>query len=566
MAGLTSGGSIDNVHNVDYFRNTYAFYAQDDWKITPDIVLNLGLRYELFGTVSDRNNDIGNFLISDPQNPTILVPKGQNQQLTPFIAQYVKISPTGSRGLINSDLNNLAPRIGMAWQFTPRTVLRAGYGIFYGGQENGPYSNPSPGFNPPFFVNESFIAPCSAPTANANAGDCRVGQIPQLANGFPADSLVNPNTPIFFSVDPHIRTPYMQQWHLGIERELPGNSVFAINYAGSKGTKLYTFFNGNQAEPDANPADATAPRRPVSGTIIGSPLPCSLANSQYCTPVFDTGIDWFRSTGNSAYHSLQLRYEKRFSKGLQFEASYTYAHSLDIASNANLGPTQNNSDFRDFRIPEEEYGNSDFDQRHRFVVNSIYELPFGHGKHFLGGASGVTNQIVGGWQIANIISLSTGNWYTVLDANGNFANADGGAGGVSQRPNQVGDPTRAGTVPGNPGCAAPTKLHTPTAWFNTCAFVDPPLGSFGNVGRNTIEAPGIEEWDFSVFKFFKTSERTDLEFRAEFFNLPNHTNFLFANTGPQNPNNSTVLGTAQFGALTAAREPRQIQFALKFSF
>jgi len=566
MAGLTSGGSINNLHNVDYFRNTFAFYAQDDWKVAPTLILNLGLRYELFGTVSDRFNDVGNFDLSDPTDPTIFVPKGQTAQLTPFIAQYVKISATGSRGLINSDLNNFAPRIGFAWQFTPRTVLRTGYGIFYGGQENGPYSNPSPGFNPPFFTNESFIAPCSAPTANATAGDCRVTQIPALTGGFPANSLVNPNTPIFFSVDKNLRTPYMQQWHLSVERQLPGDSVFTLTYAGSKGTKLYTLFNGNQAAPDPNPNDATAPRRPVSATIVGSPAPCSLANSQFCSPVFDTGIDWFRSTGSSNYNSLQASFEKRFAKGLQFQASYTYAHSLDIASNANLGPTQNNSDFRYFRDPQAEYGNSDFDVRQRLVFNSIYELPFGHGKHFLGGASGVANQVIGGWQIANIVSISTGNWYTVLDADGNFANADGGAGGVSQRPDQVGDPNRAGPVPGNPTCVAPDKIHIPTAWFNTCAFADPGLGSFGDVGRNTIQSPGYKTWDFSVFKFFHTSEKTEIEFRAEFFNLLNHTNFLFAESGPQNGNNATILGTQQFGDLTAARPPRQIQFALKFSF
>lgn len=576
MAGLTDGGSINNLHNVDYFRNTYAFYAQDDWKVTPSIVLNLGLRYELFGTVSDRFNDIGNFDLSNPTNPTIIVPKGQTAQLTPFIAQYVKISATGTRGLINSDLNNFAPRIGIAWQMMPKTVLRAGYGIFYGGQENGPYSNPSPGFNPPFFVNQSFVAPCGAPAANPLFQDCRVASIPALAGGFPANSLVDPNTPIFFSVDKSLRTPYMQQWHLGIQQELLGNSVFALTYAGSKGTKLYTFFNGNQAEPTADPSAATAPRRPVFATVIGAATPCSLADSSNCAPVFDTGIDWFRSTGSSNYHSLQARFEKRFSKGLQFEASYTYAHSLDIASNANLGPTQNNSDFRDFRIPQQEYGNSDFDVRHRFVINSIYELPFGHGKRFLGNAGGVANQIVGGWQIANIISISSGNWYTVLDSNGNFANADGGAGGVSQRPDQVSNPNKAGPVLANPnpqcqvlvsqGGLAPDKIRTPTAWFNTCAFTDPALGSFGNVGRNTIESPGYRTWDFSLFKFFQTSERTNLEFRAEFFNLLNHTNFLFANSGPQNGNNATILGTSQFGSLTAARPPRQIQFALKFSF
>jgi hypothetical protein len=560
MAGLTSGGSINNLHNVDYFRNTFAFYAQDDWKVTPNLVLNLGLRYELFGTVSERFNDTGNFDLSNPTDPTIIVPKGKNAQLTPIISQEVKISATGSRGLINSDLNNFAPRIGLAWQFTPKTVMRLGYGIFYGGQENGPYSNPSPGFNPPFFVNQSLIAPCGAPSANPATQDCSVTGMSNLFNGFPANSLVDPNTPIFFSVDKNLRTPYMQQWHLGFERELPGNSVFALTYAGSKGTKLYTFFNGNQATPTTDSTAPTAPRRPVKSAG------CTLATPDLCSPVFDTGIDWFRSTGSSIYHSLQARYEKRFSKGLQFEASYTWAHSIDIASNANLGPTQNNSDFRDFRNPGAERGNSDFDVRHRFVFNSIYELPFGHGKKLFGEAGGFTNQVVGGWQLANILSLSTGNWYTVLDSNGDFANADGGAGGVSQRPDVVGDPTKAGPVAGNPGCVAPSRIRTSTAWFNTCAFVDPAQGSFGNVGRNTIESPGYKTWDLSIFKNFRTTEKTNLEFRAEFFNVLNHTNFLFANSGPQSGNNATVLGAPQFGALTAARAPRQIQFALKFSY
>jgi hypothetical protein len=566
LVGLTDGGSINNLHNVDYFRNTYAFYGQDDWKVTPSIILNLGLRYELFGTVSDRLNDMGTFDLSNPTDPTIIVPKGQTAQLTPFIAKYVKISATGSRGLINSDLNNFAPRIGMAWQLEPRTVLRVGYGFFYGGQENGPYSNPSPGFNPPFFTNESFVAPCSAAAANPGQQDCRVPQIQALADGFPASALVDPNTPIFFSVDKNLRTPYMQQWHFQVERELPGNSVFSITYAGSKGTKLYTFFNGNQAEPSADPNAPTAPRRPVNN--------CDALGN--CVPVFDTGIDWFRSTGSSSYHSLQAHYEKHFSHGLELQGSYTWAHSIDIASNANLGPTQNNSDFRDFRHPEEERGNSDFDVRHRLVISGIYELPFGHGKPLMGNAGGFLDQVVGGWQVANIISVSSGNWFTVLDGNGNFANSDGGAGGVSQRPDQVGDPTKAGPVLANPdpacqmtvsqGGIAPDKIHTPTAWFNTCAFTDPALGSFGNVGRNTIQAPGYATWDMSVFKRFHPSEKTEIEFRAEFFNFLNHTNFLFSQTGPQNPNNSTVLGTSQFGNLTAARDPRQIQFALKVSF
>ena len=574
LVGLSDGGGINNLHNVDYFRQTYSFYGQDDWKITPKLTLNLGVRYELFLPVTERHNQIANFDLSQPSTPTLIVPKGQTQQLTPIISQIVTVSATGSKSLINNDLNNFAPRLGFAYQLLPSTVLRGGYGFFYGGQENGPYSNPSPGFNPPFFVTQSFSGRCSAPSANPNLysasddlnNDCAVdglsnqpGQIPGTASlsvGFPATALTDPNTPTFFSVDQNLRTPYMQQWHLGLQHQLPGNSVLELTYAGSKGTKLFTFFNGNQAAPSNDPTAATAPRRPVSA--------------------IDAGIDWFRSTGKSSYNSFQAHYEKRFSRGLQFQASYTWAHSLDISSNANLGPTQNNSDFRDFRHPEAEWGNSDFDIRHRFVLSSIYELPFGKGKHFLGGASGIANQIVGGWQMANIFSFTTGNWYTALDGNNDFANSDGGAGGASQRPDRIGDPTKAGPVLANPdpnchttvsqGGSAPDHVGTPDSFFNTCAFTDPPLGSFGNVGRNTIQGPGSKIWDFSLFKTFSIEEKAHLEFRAEFFNILNHTNFLFAKSGPQNGNGSTILGASQFGFLTAARDPRQIQLALKLSF
>jgi hypothetical protein len=551
MAGLTEGGGINNLHNVDYFRQTYAFYAQDDWKVSPRLALNVGLRYELFLPVTERHDQMATFDLTNPGNPTLILPKGQNAQLTPTIAQAVQVSATGSKSLVNTDLNNFAPRFGFAFQINPKAVLRAGYGIFFGGQENGPYSNPSPGFNPPFFKNEAFITPCSAPSANPSALDCTVQNIPFLASGFPASALTDPNTPIFFSVDQKLRTPYMQQWHASVQQELPGNSVLELTYAGSKGTKLYTFFNGNQAAPSANPADATAPRRPVFASLPEAG-PCTLATPGNCNPVFDTGIDWFRSSGKSSYHSLQAHYEKRVTRGLQFQASYTWAHSIDTASNANLGPTQNNSDFRDFRHPEAEKGNSDFDVRQRFVANLLYELPMGHGKSLFGDAQGAWNQIVGGWQVASIVTLSTGNWYTVLDGNGNFANADGGAGGVSQRPDQVGDPHATPCIPGT--------------FFNTCAYADPSQGSFGNVGRNTIQGPGNRVWDFSLFKFFKVTERSNLEFRAEFFNVLNHTNFLFAKPGPQNGNPATVLGDPHFGLLTASRDPRQIQLAMKFSF
>jgi hypothetical protein len=159
---------------------------------------------------------------------------------------------------------------------------------------------------------------------------------------------------------------------------------------------------------------------------------------------------------------------------------------------------------------------------------------------------------VGGWQIAGVATISSGNWFTLTDGNGNFSNSDGGTEGNSQRPNQIGDPNGKRCVPGT--------------FFNTCAFGDPALGSYGNVGRNSLQGPGSVTWDTSLFKNFKLSERFNLEFRSEFFNLLNHTNFLLSQSGPQESNNSTVLGSPQFGFLTAARSPRQIQFALKLSF
>ncbi|PWT81379.1 MAG: TonB-dependent receptor [Acidobacteria bacterium] len=545
LVGLSDGGSINNLKNVDYFRPLYSFYGQDDWKVTPKLTLNLGLRYELFTTVKERHDEQGTFDLQDPSNPTIIVPKGQTLQLTPTLASQIAVSPTGSRGLIPVDKNNFAPRVGFAYQLTPETVLRGGYGIFYGGQENGPYSNPSPGFNPPFFVTQNFNSPCGASSANPALfnpdpnlnNDCAVpglsnapGGIPGSAGisvGFPATALTDPNTPLLFSLSPKLVTPYMQQWNFGIERQLGKDTVLQVTYAGSKGTKLFTFYNGNQADPSPDPTAAFAPRRPV--------------------PSIDTGINLFKSDGGSKYNSLQSRLEKRFTHGISVLVTYTYSHAVDNASNANLG-SQNNDGFRWFKHPEWEKGNASFDVRHRFTASYIYELPFGQGKSFLGGASGALQQVVGGWQIAGITTVSTGNWFTPQDSNGSFANSDG-----LQMPDVVADPNNS------PHCL-------PGTFFNTCAFVDPPLGSFGDAGRNSVRGPGFQVWDFSVFKMFRVSERTRLEFRTEFFNIPNHTNFLLSKSGPQEGNSSTVLGASQFGFLTAARPPRQIQFSLKLSF
>jgi hypothetical protein len=177
-------------------------------------------RQELFTTIKEANNLAATF---DFNSLSLIVPSGQNAQLTPTLASELTIQRNGSCGLINPDLNNFAPRIGLAYQLSDKLVLRSGYGIFYGGQENGPFSNPSPGFNPPFFSSQLFTPPCSAASANPNPPylDCSISAANNpglplnfLYQGFPANSLSDPNTPSLYSIDPHLVTPYMQQWHL----------------------------------------------------------------------------------------------------------------------------------------------------------------------------------------------------------------------------------------------------------------------------------------------------------------------------------------------------------------
>ena len=568
LLGIPDGGDITSLHNVDYRRQIYALYALDDFKVTPRLTLNLGLRYELFTTIKEANRQAATF---DFNSLSLIVPRGQNQQLTPTLGSELNVLRNGSPGLIHPDLNNFAPRIGLAYQLMDKLVFRGGYGIFYGGQENGPFSNPSPGFNPPFFDSQNFSTPCSAASANPDGLDCSISAansglpLNVLSEGFPADALTDPNTPNLYSLDPHLVTPYTQQWHMGLEYQLPHDTVLEVSYAGSRGLKLFAFYNGNQTTPTADPSQATAPRRPANSAAPGAPGSCSLDTPDNCNPALDTSIGTFRSNTQSNYNSLQVRLEKRFSHGLQYEAAYTYAHALDNASSASLGSV-NNGDFRDQRFPNAEYSNADFDVRHRFVFSYIYDLPFGRGRTFAKTASGLVNQLVGNWQMSGVFSAATGNYYTATDIV-SVSNSDcGGTVGFNcARPNRVGNPN------GRP-CVAGTL-------FNTCAFEDNNVqGTFGNAGRNIIQGPGYKTWDASLVKQFPIREQMRLEFRAEFFNVLNHTNFLFGQFGaisaeptpleldPNNINTPDNPRASSFGYPLAARAPREIQFALKFYF
>jgi hypothetical protein len=546
LLGLPDGGQIVNLHNVDYHRNILAFFAQDDIQINSRLTVNLGLRYEMFRPITEANNQQGTF---DFATDSLIVPKGQNAQLTPFLSTIIPIQQTAGRGLIPADNTDFAPRVGFAYKITEKLVMRSGYGIFYGGQESGPFSNPSPGFNPPFFVTQSFNSPCGpAPLfPNTNLSDpnnCTVGYNPSApvptssainnfwTGGYPVNSLSDPNSPILYSLAPDLRTPLIHQWHMGLQYQITADTLLDISYAGSHGQRLYAFYNGNE----------------LPGGI-GANRPFPALNNQI------SSIATFRSNGFSNYNSLQTSLERRFSKGLQFQFSYTYAHALDDASSANLG-SLNNGDFRDQTKPQWEYGNADFDVRHRFVASYIYELPFGNGKQLGKGVSPFWNQVIGNWQVAGITSYSTGNYATVSDpANPMGVDCGGTVTYNCARANRIGDPNAKPCLPGT--------------FFNTCAFAsNTGPNVFGNAGRNIVRGPGFQEWDISLFKNFPIREQIRLEFRAEFFNAFNHPNLLWGPIGALGQVEPVAIevGTPQFGLPQAARDPRLMQFALKFSF
>jgi hypothetical protein len=523
LTGQPSGGNINNLNNIDYYRHTFALFAQDDWRVFPKLTLNLGFRYEFFSPVYSKNDAQANF---NPITGVLDIPKDSHVSLTPTLAKTLPVNHNASNALISSDYKDFSPRVGLAYNVTDRLAIQSAFGVFFNGDEAGPYSNPSPGFNPPYFISQTFAAPCGLPSYSA-AQDCSVPGISTLSNGFPANSLTDPNTPTLFALEPTLRMPYVLQWHLSTQYQLSSKTILDVAYVGSKSNRSYIYLNVNQAQPTADPSAPTAPRRPFS--------------------YVDASIGYLKSAGSSNYNGLQTSFQQRLTHGLEFIVNYTYSKALGNASSADLG-SQNNDGFRNSLYPNQEYGPLDFDVRHRFVASYIYDLPFGDGRRFAT-HNAVIDHVIGNWNWSGIVTLSTGTWFTVTDGNADFANSDG-----QQRPDAV------------PGISAKSKPCVPGTFFNTCAFANPPLGSFGNLSINSLEGPGEKNVDFSLTKKIPLGESRYLELRGETFNAFNHPNFQFAAPGPQNSINSTVMGTPTFGYLTGALAPRLLQVAAKLYF
>ncbi len=524
LTGQPNSGSINNSNNIDYLRQTYALFLQNDWRITQKLSLNLGLRYEYFSPYYERFHRQANF---NDQTGELDIPANSNVSLPSSLGK-IAVNHTASDALIDRDFTSFSPRVGFAYQVSPKLTTQGAFGIFFNGDESGPYSNPSPGYNPPYFETQVYNPNCSLPYYSNTVESCGIVGLSQLSQGFPSDALTQPNTPELFSLQSTLRTPYVMQYHLTFQYELGKNTMIESSYVGERGDKQYIFLNLNQAMPSSDPGAAYGPRRPFSN--------------------INSSINWLKSEGNYNYNGLQTSLQHRMSNNFSAIVNYTYSKALGDSSSANLG-AQNNDGFRYTYTPNIEYGPLDFDVRNRFVASFIYLLPFGQGQRFGGGGSAHLDQVIGHWTLTGIITSSAGTWFTVTDSNDNFANSDG-----QQRPDLV------------PGQKATGKHCAPGTFFNTCAFTNPALGSFGDVSLNSLEGPGYNDADFAVQKIVPIHESMQLELRGEMFNALNHPNQLFAAPGPQNSNNATVFGTPSFGFLTAAQAPREVQFAAKLYY
>lgn len=502
--------------------NSLNGYAQDTYRVSNRLTLNLGLRYELPFPYTEIRNRQTLFV---PGRQSTVVPSAPNGLLYPGDAGV-------PAGLIPTFKKGFAPRVGFAWDPTgsSKWLVTSAYGIFYEPYytgQGGPLQSPISA--PPYLQTEQVSTPNFADPYNGNPP----------VNGQFATPLTN------LTLDAKLPLPYAQDWDLNIQRSLGANLLFQVGYVGTKGTKLPRFIEGNPAiyMPGVSTPNNADQRRLYSG--------CTLADPPTACKFSSTGL--IAGIANSTYNALEASLKKRFSHGLAFLASYTYSKAIDDASSFNMTgsaskPVAGENDLAQnpFDLAAER-GPSLFDARHRFVFSYQWSLPFF--QH----SGGISQAALGGWQLNGIVTSMSGTPFTVFDSTD--VSDQGGApeitGFSANRPNVV-----SGQNP-NSG------PKTTSAWLNAAAFAqvipDPnsPVQQFGNAGRNIGVGPRYSDWDFSIFKNFRVTESKDIQFRAEFFNILNHPNFRLPDSDISSPT---------FNHIQAALDPRVVQLALKFLF
>src|SRR5712691_4095568 len=517
LLGFPTRYQQDSNTTFNIYQRMYFAFVQDDWKITRKLTLNLGLRYEFATPPRERDYKWANF---DPAAGKFITAKSGSLE---------------EEALIKPDRNNFAPRIGFAYSVTPKTVLRGAYGVFYN-HANRLGREGLLGFNPPFIILADSNISGSGVLRSTDA-------IFRLQDGIPAGFVdinrVNLATVARKAQDPSQRSPYVQQYNFGIQREVVKDLVLDISYMGNRGLKLPSFRNLNP-----NTYTFNAQGAPVAGLRELDSL--GLRGD----------IQILENLGISNYNSLQAKLERRFSKGFTLLASYTYGKALtDSVDHLSTSGAGNGVDVGEFKEPQDgkhrrlEYGPSEFDVTQRFVMSGVWRLPFGRGHAYGNGWSRGVDTLLGGWQFSPIFAAQTGLPLTI-----NQSEAISLGGERRSRPNRIAN----GTLPDD--------QRSVDRWFDTNAFVTlravvgqagfVPNQIYGNSGVGVLRGPGLVNLDFNLAKDIPLGERVTAQFRAEFFNAFNHANFGVP---------GVTIG-AGFGQIVSAADARIVQFALKLRF
>jgi hypothetical protein len=504
--------------------NEYAGFAQDTWRVRPNLTLDFGLRYELSPSPSEAKNRIamfsalipgGGFVVacSNGQLPSSQFLQSVTSKLTDATGKLKYTIACGSNygysdsNLVSTGTKNWAPRLGLVWDPTGRGVysVRAGYGIVY-------TRYPVQYFLQTMLVNPPFagLFPYSQKITNGAAALTLTAPY-----GGSGSATVSP-----LGIDKNFVLPNNQQWNLAIARALGSKNVLSIAYVGNKGTHLFRSFNVNQLEPDA------------TGALVRT------FNTNFGT----SSIPVRRSDGNSTYNAMTLEFRRRAAKNLNMQANWTWAKATDDVS------TNVQSAGLDLLSPGRDRADSDYARRHTISYNATYDLPFGRGHFFGSDMPKWADAVAGGWMLSGIWHWSTGRFMTASYT------AQGGLSG-----------NRPDVVPGvSPNL--PRDQRTKGHWFNPAAFqpapiIDPVNGlpRFGNAGRNTIIGPGMNAVDMSLRKSFRFEKGRRLSFEASLFNAFNHPNWGNPDT---NVSNTNTVGTVN----NLSRPMRQGQFAARYDF
>ncbi len=528
LLGATTGGDARRFPATTYTNKSFGTFIQDDWKVSPKLTLNLGLRWEIESTVTDRFNAISNF---DPKLPVKLGSLNLQGGLV-----YPGVDSV-NRGHREQAYANFGPRLGFAYQFNPKTVVRGGYGYYYLPTTGNFTRLGRTGFEITTQIVTSLDGGITPTGTLTNPFPNGILQPPGSSQG----GLTGLGTPIEGN-ERTTRRGVSYQWNLNVQRELPGNLLVEVGYIGNRGLYLPATFSFDIL-PQTNLGLGSQLQQQVANPYFGL-LPASLALGRATVsrsellstyPQF-AGVTGLGDWASSVYHAGTLKVEKRFSKGLSLLTAYTWSKLIDsndgsgVFSQGNFTAGGNNT-VQNWENLRAERAVSANHLPQRLVVTTLWELPFGKA------GNGLYRRLVGGWQVNNIVAWQSGNPIAVSQNTPAF-------GGF--RPNLIGNPK--------------PQNQSLDVWLDKAAFQAAPAFTFGNAPRNlpSLRTDDNFNWDFSVLKKVQIVEKVKVEFRAEFFNFTNHPVFAAP---------SSNISAADFGRVTnTINSPRQIQFGLKLVF